>query len=155
MLPGAVLQPRRPGRRVAGARPARAAQWRKECQMHIPTPGAARSRRRAARRRAAAIAGALTVLLAVPAAAAAWPASGAAPSASAAQVPSLLRAQVAQLRGALGGAPDGALAPQAAARIAGRFLPLRGDGRLDVELHLLGGVEAADTNALARLGVQV
>ena len=102
-------------------------------------------------------------LLAVPALAAAGTATAAptatAPRAVAApgasRVPSLVRDQVAKIRQELSRHGATALSAQQARALSGGFLPVRTDGGIDLQLHALGPVGAAQAAQLRSLGATV
>ena len=99
-------------------------------------------------------------LLAVPALAAAGTATAAPTTAAtagtgtgASKVPSLVRSQVAKIRQAVGAA--GTLSARQARALSGGFLPVRTDGGIDLQLHALGPVGAAQAAQLRGLGATV
>ncbi len=103
-------------------------------------------------------------LLAVPALAAAGPAAAgqavagtttAGPAAAASKVPSLLRTEVAGIRQAMSQRGTNTLSAQQAAALSGGFLRIRADGGIDVQVHALGPVGAAQAQQLRRLGATV
>ena len=100
-------------------------------------------------------------LLAVPALAAAGPAT-AAPTATAtaaaagtSKVPSLVRTQVAKIRQAMSQHGATTLSAQQARTLSAGFLPVRADGAIDLQLHALGPVGAAQAQQLRGLGATV
>jgi hypothetical protein len=105
------------------------------------------------------LAGALLAvpMLAAAGTAAAAPASttAAAAGAGASKVPSLVRSQITKIRQAMGQRGATTLSARQASALSGGFLPVRTDGGIDLQLHALGPVGAAQAAQLRALGATV